>query len=107
MQLPGCEVLFVCKTIYKIVFLSSYMLIQMSSDIISSISYHGNITIANIFSFTPNIDYSRTQSETADILVIALSNAHILSAMSWAPSSLKTDLAPTPLQIRLHISMLK
>lgn len=64
--LPGCEVLFVHKSLYRIGLLSSYILIQMSSDI-NSVSYHGNITIANKFSFIPNIDYSRTQSEIADV----------------------------------------
>lgn len=79
----------------------------MQSDIINFISYHWNITITNNFSLIPNIDYSRAQSEIANILVIALSNTHIVSAMSWAHSSPKIDLASTPLQIRLRISMLK
>lgn len=58
------------------------MLIQMQSDIINFISYQWNITIANNFSFIPNSHYSKAQCEIAHILVIALSNTHIVSAIS-------------------------
>lgn len=80
--LPGCKVLFTHKSLYRIGALSSYLLIQMHSDIINIIFYHWNITIANNFSFNPSVDYSRAQSEIANILVIALSNTHIVSAIS-------------------------
>lgn len=54
----------------------------MQSDIISFISYHWNITIANNFSFIPNIDYFKAQSEIANIGVITLKSTHIIRAMS-------------------------
>lgn len=79
----------------------------MQSDIISFISYHWNITIANNFSFIPNIDYFKAQSEIANIGVITLKNTHSIRAVSWAQSSPKIDLASTLLQIKLRISMLK
>lgn len=80
--LPECRALFTHKSLFRIRGLCSLVLIQMQSDIISFISYHWNITIANNFSFIPNIDYFKAQSEIANIGVITLKSTHIIRAMS-------------------------